>query len=47
MQKWETKLLFFSKTIEKFGGKENGLSKIFLIDCYAIFQHPKMSTIFV
>ncbi len=44
MQNLETKLLFFSKTIENFGGKENGLSIIFLIGCYASFSTPKNIT---
>jgi hypothetical protein len=39
-----TKLLLLSKTFENFGGKENGLSTILLIDCYAkIFPQPKIS----
>jgi len=44
MQNLETKLLFFSKTIENFGGKENGLSIIVLIGCYASFSTPKNIT---
>jgi hypothetical protein len=44
MQSWETKLLFFIKRIENFEGKENGVSIIFLIDCYDTFLTPKNIT---